>query len=70
LEREEDEGRISFKILKTYFPMEPSLHNFFQDASSVVDITKIVKNKKIDTTRKKKKIEKEEDYTTLFEDER
>jgi hypothetical protein len=43
LDKKEDEDRISFKISRTFFPIEPSLHNFFLDASSIVDITKILK---------------------------
>jgi hypothetical protein len=42
LDKEEDEGKISFKILRTFFPIETSLHNSFLDASSIVDIQKIV----------------------------
>jgi hypothetical protein len=39
----EEEGRISFKISKMFFPIEPSLHNSFLDVSSIVEVTEIVK---------------------------
>ncbi len=68
LDKKENEVRISFKISRTFFPIEPSLDNFFVDASSIVDITKIVKKKRINT-KGEKKVQKEENYITLFEDE-
>jgi len=43
LDREKDEGNISF--IKSFPPIQPSLHNFFLDVSSIVDIAKIVKEK-------------------------
>jgi hypothetical protein len=65
LDKEEDEGRISFKISRTFFHIELSLHNFFLDSSSIVDITKILflKNKH---RKGKKKVGKEENHITLF----
>jgi len=69
LDKKDDESRISFKISRTFFPIESSLHHFFLDASSIVDITKILKKNRIDT-KGEKKVQKEENYITLFEDER
>jgi hypothetical protein len=45
LDKEEDEGRISFKISKTFSLVVPSLHNFFLDTSLAINIAKIPKQK-------------------------
>jgi hypothetical protein len=45
LDKEEDEGMISFKMSRLYFLAEPSLDNFFLNVSLVVDIIKIIKGK-------------------------
>jgi hypothetical protein len=36
---------ISFKMSRLYFLAELSLHNFFLNVSSVIDIIKIIKEK-------------------------
>jgi hypothetical protein len=43
LDKEEDESIISFKMSRLYFLVDPSLHNFFLNVSSIVDIIKIIK---------------------------
>jgi hypothetical protein len=45
LDREEEEGKISFKISKTFSFAVPSLHNFFLDTSLAIDIVEILKQK-------------------------
>jgi hypothetical protein len=45
LDKEEDEGMISFKMSRLYFLVDPSLDNFFLNGSLAVDIIKIIKEK-------------------------
>ncbi len=67
LNKKEDENMISFKMSRLYFLTELSLHNFFLNVSSAVDIIKIRKEKK---QHRREKIENEKNYITFFEDER
>jgi hypothetical protein len=45
LDKEEDEGMISFKISKTFSFAMPSIHNFLPNTSLVVDIAEVLKQK-------------------------